>query len=234
MLRHSIVLGLIAYAGFMLEPAKATLVSADSFDTPLAYTAGEGAWNLDISQWGWTDFGPGAKGVWAPDNTLQDFAQVAPLETPADGNQLLFLGAPNATDFGEAYKRLDTTIELGKTYTLSVAIGNRIAEGLGNWWIVLGDWENPAILASLKRGDAGAVEPTAGHWASNTCQFTADGTYANRIGNHLWVGLFNQAGSTATVFYDNVRVTSVPEPVASLLMASGAIGLLAYAWRRPR
>jgi hypothetical protein len=77
MLRGTSLLGLTlatALSQCAAMPAHATIVARDGFENPVAYTAGEGdgAWNSNIGGWGWTDFKPGTKGVWAPGHTTTD------------------------------------------------------------------------------------------------------------------------------------------------------------------
>ena len=46
----------------------------------------------------------------------------------------------------------------------------------------------------------------------------------------IWLDM--SAGSNTGIFFDNVRLTSVPEPSTLALLASGLFGLVAYAWRK--
>ena len=50
------------------------------------------------------------------------------------------------------------------------------------------------------------------------------------VGNNLYVGVIIGTGTYA----DNVRldISEVPEPSTLVLLASGLVGLLAYAWRK--
>jgi hypothetical protein len=72
------------------------------------------------------------------------------------------------------------------------------------------------------------------------------GTYTATVNNRdlgtisLWEGFFRGGNLTNTVYIDEIRVGTtwadvapvVPEPSTIVLLASGLVGLLAYAWRK--
>jgi predicted MFS family arabinose efflux permease len=72
----------------------------------------------------------------------------------------------------------------------------------------------------------------------------SQGTYTANIGgvtisdvlnsSATSVGSFYLSTSVGGVAFDNLSVSTVPEPSAVLLMAMGLVGLLAYAWRKQK
>jgi hypothetical protein len=71
--------------------------------------------------------------------------------------------------------------------------------------------------------------------ASNNVIYDETRAYAGLLNlTHVLVGSTQSAAINNAFFFDNVTVNPVPEPSALALLTTGAIGLLAYAWRKRR
>lgn len=241
MFRQMSILGIALSAGLSLclaGAAEASLIVQESFENP---SLGDNGFTYDMntitSGTGWVRSGTGDVCLYSPGAafTAYNWTSAMPLPTPAAGNQVLCLQASNGSNattasWLEVYKDFTSVqIESGKKYTLTVAIGNRICEGMGDWSIAIGDAQGLTPLASTARGAGGLSDPADGSFKDYSCEFTADSTHA---GHDLFAGLFRQDGCVTSCYFDNVRVTVTPEPGTVVLLVTGIAGLLAYAWRR--
>jgi hypothetical protein len=141
----------------------------------------------------------------------------------------------NAGQYGIFSQVVDTTIQAGGTYTLNVAAGmvptggNLVAELIlytenDN---LLGYIDTP--LSSMTPGAFVECVPLV--FTPNEAQIASYG------GQKLKISLCGYStGGAGRIAFDNVRldVAGVPEPGTITLLASGLIGLMAYAWRKRR
>jgi hypothetical protein len=122
----------------------------------------------------------------------------------------------------------------GETYTISFTASGEGATGklLARFYDAATN--TPVASLTLTRDDLGTGDPV--NFKPYSFQYVVD---PSRIG-HAWELDFDSAddGANPAVWtgVDSVHVTvsSIPEPTALILLATGLIGLVAYAWRKRR
>lgn len=169
-----------------------------------------------LSNYGWTmlpGYGTAIPQVWHPYVTSTDFSSVNPLAAPATGNYVGFIQEP-----GGGCETPVGSILANTTYTITVAIGNRFAEGEGDWSIQL--WAGPGtsgttFLNQTFSAQSGVNHPVAGGWANNTVTFSSASNPAV-VGQNLFIRIDNYNGShPGTIFFNNIRVAGSLGPLAS-------------------
>lgn len=160
-----------------------------------------------------------------------------------------YVGQLNVDNYSSmyAYQNLSQEFVDGTTYTLVAAIGMRNDQVGSEWYAEAEDW-----TLSLNYADTGAEvahlsgtilndATHTGFLTDQTVQYVADATDAAHA---IQIRIFGSTvGKLAGVpsgygfgllSVDNVRLdgTAVPEPSMVVLLVTGLIGLLAYAWRK--
>jgi hypothetical protein len=170
---------------------------------------------------------------------------------PELGVQCMYLwtGDPSASNRPVLYQNLDANFEAGKDYTLTVAAAMaRGAAAPGQTLeISLGYWEEDPGTAQFGAAAAGPTLVAQRLIAYNelTDAFNDFSVSTGAISaDDLAVGqplvVFISQGNAPYVFsdqqyyVDNVRCSSVPEPSAFALLASGLLGLLICGWKKMR
>jgi hypothetical protein len=139
-----------------------------------------------------------------------------------DGHQFIELSGSGL------WQNTGILLQSGTTYLLTVAASSSSSLGGGTIFIALGAASNTTVLGTT----FGSQSWSIGHPYSDD---TVSAEYTAPVGQpepqYLTVHISVQAGWTAV---DNVRLssTSIPEPSSVLLLATGLIGLLCYAWRK--
>lgn len=167
-----------------------------------------------LSNYGWArlaGYGSAIPSAWRPASTVNDFAAVNPLASPAVGHYAAFINEP-----GGGTEMAVGSIQANTTYTVTVAIGNRFAEGEGDWSIQL--WAGTAggttFLNQKFAEQPGVSHPQAGRWADNVVTFNSAAS-PSAVGQNLFVRITNYAGpQSGTIFFDNVRVAGALGPIA--------------------
>jgi hypothetical protein len=192
-------------------PARADLVSNGSFEAPV--TTGS---FVETPPDGWT---LSAGQVVVVDQGWRDPGDI----TAANGSQWLALQG-RGSEGGAISQTLATTP--GATYTLSFAHAALSNGGELSHLTYTVD----GVANTLTVNSAGTAAVKLTPWQNVSYQFTASGTATvlSFAGDQPVDGLFY--GSAL----DHVSVNPVPEPGTITLVATGTIGLLAYAWRRRR
>ena len=188
-----------------------------------------GALSLTISDW--TDMTNGTH-----------YSQNA---TCADGYCRLLLATPSAPSTAvspnaQIEQVLSTNFAASTKYSLTVAIGGNIQNPAT-------DSDGGAYDIALYAGTTQLVAASGTNYVGSgptmsykdltiTYDPSAPGAPTGTVGDALQIqlkGKDNYSGQFWTV-YDNVRLTSeaVPEPRHTVLLATGLIGLLCYAWRK--
>lgn len=210
----------MAAVGLMLTAlaggAMAEFVNNGGFETPNIGAGDQVAPNPIGSGWTWT----GASGIVAgsPFDTPLNNCGSAPFE----GAQMAYLeGGTGVSAIEQTVSSLDT----GNQYVLSFH-----AKALHNYGLSV----NPFHVS------LGGVDVSFG---GSTLVTPGDADYSLYAS-----GVFTPTASTLTLrFYDTgnapgsqlslidaVSITTVPEPTTLAILATGLIGLLAYAWRKHR
>ena len=132
-----------------------------------------------------------------------------------------------------------TTFEVGKSYTLTMAFCER-GDYAGNE----GDGIQVALFGREAGGGAAvAAAITLDHSQLSNGVVLTDYTVTVPTvqSTDAWAGLplgiwldMYSGGANTGIFFDNVRLTSVPEPGTLALLAAGLMGLVAYAWRKQK
>jgi hypothetical protein len=207
-------------------------ISNHSFEDPVL-----GEEELSLTATGWTLFtaGDGSQGraIFNPTDTWFS-GSTGGTPAGADGtNVLTTYTAGDAGAIAGAHQTIaGTSLTAGQTYTMTVAIGDYKSLIPNRWHLAI----------STLSMDVGSYlvdySPTNGNelltndaFTDFSVQYTATGL-ESQIGQDLRITIWAQNHGTeggSHVVFDNVRLTSIPEPSAALL---GGLGLLALLRRR--
>jgi hypothetical protein len=182
----------------------------------------------------WTGFNVGSGGQYDIGLSGQNGSDYAsgPLAAPASGNSYLWINRfnGNGTQVAGIYQDVGSLLA-DTTYTLTVAIGQRIGTGPDGAW-------SPGIISLLNgTSNTGTVEATGGglpttpgSWQDYTASFTTGDTVSGDLTIELSV---LDAGSIQADF-SNVELTAqaVPEPGTYALLAAGLVLVPFLARRR--
>jgi hypothetical protein len=147
-----------------------------------------------------------------------------------DGDQTCWAdtGGPN----GIFQDLSGATYEVGKSYKLTVGIAALNDGATANISLFA---RNGATI--ITAGTTGAGAPSLSSTAMTDYVVTVPTVQSTDAwaGKNIAISLKTGVGGTCW-FFDNVRLesTATPEPGTLVLLASGLIGLLAYAWRKRR
>jgi hypothetical protein len=206
-------------------------ISNHSFEDPVL-----GEEELSNTPAGWTFFtaGSGSPGraIFNPTDTWFT-GSTGGTPAGADGTNVLTTYTPDTDQSAGVHQTIaGTPLTAGQTYTMTVAIGDYKSLIPNRWHLAI----------STSSMDVGSYlvdySPTNGNtlltndaFTDFSVQYTATGL-ESQIGQDLRITIWAQnhgtEGGTHVVF-DNVRLTSIPEPSAALL---GGLGLLALLRRR--
>jgi hypothetical protein len=171
--------------------------------------------------------------IWNPTSTSFLKDGNGNLPTPATGSQALLIGGDwTNTVAVYQYVPLPGGIQLGTTYTATVAFGSTLDQGSAGYAIALTD-ESADLLAYINPDSSGRIPTGTGLFYDKSASFTGDWVAANyptAMGQNLFLAIVGDGGAVL----DNVRLTAtdVPEPSTLVLLAAGVLSLLAYARRK--
>ncbi len=165
------------------------------------------------------------------------------LPSPAQGSQALFNASTMDNECSILGDSLQPaiTLQAHTTYTLTVAFG----QGLNNTSNALGYYTGfglivldagPSFAGTLVTTEfLGTDDPAPGTFKDFSVTFDSDTFLTGqkgspKAGDQLRIGFDLGTG----IYADNVRLDIAPEPSTLVLLASGLVGLLAYARRRRR
>lgn len=145
----------------------------------------------------------------------------------------------------EVRQSLTAQYEANTMYTLSMDVGQYSVGQYRGYAVALAS-DNGTYLAGVTNnktlfpGSAWTLgsTPAAGTWNTVTTTFTT-GDSGGVIGEDIMVRFGTAGGSSAPGFrgaFDNVILTAspIPEPSTMMLVLTGLIGLVCYAWRKRR
>lgn len=156
--------------------------------------------------------------AWRPSNSGTDFTSVAPLASPADGNQVAEID-----ESASAFERFYGVIQANTRYTATVAVGDRLNQPLGDWAIELwaGTTRGTSLLMRVSGDDIAAVTAANGAWADNSVSFDS-ATRSSAVGKALFVRFVNYNGiHPGPVYFDNLRLNV--DPPATLTATSSLV-----------
>jgi hypothetical protein len=228
----TLALGLVALSVCLLAAgnAVATTVLAENFDTGINNWDGDGlAWNST-----------GGQG----DNTgyLSGSRNGGPYLDPPDGAGALLIGdlpsklGGNVINFSYYLKNISGTCTSGGKFAFFG--GTDTTPGWDTQWIytpsdtsVPTDWRQYTVTADMTASAAPAG------WALGSTNDKGTHTWADSWKNVTCINFWSDPGAggqSCTNGIDTVVVTVIPEPASVVLLITGLLGLLAYAWRRRR
>jgi hypothetical protein len=212
---------LFVSASLTVAQAQNIPISNHSFENP---PLADGGSSLGITGWS----GGGVFGVINP--TAAQFTSQAP-----DGANVAFIQTDTSSNFfGSFDQTLNAVVTANTTYTLMVDVGRSFTEDFGSFQVTLGVNDQNRSSLVFATGPA----PAAGMFTTLVLTYFA-GEDNQFLGQQLTVGAtsFNSfAGGNATdvVYFDNFRLSAVPEPSSIALFGFGAAGAVACVFRRRR
>jgi hypothetical protein len=162
------------------------------------------------------------------------------IDMTGHGNQVayIFCGDPDAANRPYWYQNLTDSFEEGKDYTLSMSgamveaaanPGQTLIMQLGYWDGAENGSVGPTIVAE-RLIDSTEISSSWGEYS-----FSSGVISGAAVGKPIvvYIGQGNNPYVTGPQYYfDNVQLSSVPEPGTIGLLASGLLGLMANAWRK--
>jgi hypothetical protein len=175
-------------------------------------------------------------------NTLYGVGQA-----PTLGSQALFNSSTFDNDCAVLSDTAWTTISLqaNTTYTITIALGQGLfnraipADGYLGFGLIVAD-AGPGYSGSMittEVHNSGQDIPDVGTFYDYAASFNSNDYItgkkgAPKAGDKLRIGINLGSGSYCTDIRLDASPTVIPEPSTLVLLASGLVGLLAYAWRK--
>lgn len=193
---------------------------------------------------GWTkdfedtdDLGDDNQAWGATNPSLSHFGSLAPLPSPFDANQLAYNNLLPGDSTSLVTADPATVLNAGDMLMLEVAVGNRNASTFADIQFEVG--LSTASGMELGTFASTTLEPT-GETEVLTYLLDVDAEASAQIGQGAFVRLrginiqspvLEYQGTFGQAFFDNVKLSAVPEPNGIAILLPGFIGLL---WRRRR
>ena len=175
--------------------------------------------------WSWT-------GAWNPiaDHYNQDSQGNVQGGEGKNVGDLYLRDAAEAGTYVTVYTTLTDVLKVG-TYSLTVATGIEKTSSPANWAIRFG-----TISGMLAEKSGNGSSLSVGYLDDKSVSLTIANNNTH-LGESLVIELYAISNTPSTIQsaqFDNVRLTysSVPEPGTIVLLVTGLLGLLAYAWRK--
>ena len=216
---RSFLASLFVAASVVLAQAQNIPISNHSFENP---PLADGASTFGITGWS----GGGIIGTINPDSSL------FPGGAAPDGSNIAFIRTDETSNFfGSFDQTLSAVVTANTLYTLTVDVGRGLTGDFGNFQVTLSEAQERNSLA-FATGPA----PAPGEFVTLTLTYFAE-EGSPYLGRQLVVGAtsfnaFSGGDPNDTVYFDNFRLSAVPEPSSIVLMGFGALGLVACAVRR--
>ncbi|MBT3192705.1 MAG: hypothetical protein HN341_09145 [Verrucomicrobia bacterium] len=182
-------------------------VANPSFEDPVL---ADDATSTAVADWTWARF---ASVVKNPLDAQYTGATGGPLPSPAGGNQSI---AINNTAFSYVKQTTDAIIEAGVTYTLTVAVGDRLDATPHDSFLLRLGYGTDTYLTKIVDNQPDGSNLVDGAFKDFSVSFTAEAGQAY-IGQNLaiLIGAQNNHGRTALTDLDNVRLTDSKAPPAA-------------------
>lgn len=168
---------------------------------------------------GWFTFGNAVGGVFVNGDGFWNMSNTV-------GNNAAYATQIGENDGGAIYQTVSLDADVTYRLTVGVGMSNGAPKSDGKFAIVFFNTSFTTLLAET----AGSIS-TRGSFTDYSVDFTpsSSGNYQVGMRNRGYVPGTGANNNESTVFFDNVRLTVIPEPGAALL---GGLGLLALLRRR--
>lgn len=251
MKRYCFQIGLVLAVALLVggtAQAASVSITNPSFETPVLENAG-----VEPLAAGWTywtsDGGLNAGGAVTANPTGYDgedaditygFMGASGNGTPAgaDGPNV-FWEYVNPSQYSLLQQVLNTTVQAGGTYTFTAAVGMiPSGEDCGVQLILSTEGVPGSLTGLLGYATFTSAQMTSAEFVDLTYTFTPTAQQVADFGGQkvmIAVCAYPGTAGGGRIAFDNVRMETqgvVPEPGTLVLLASGLMGLLAYAWRK--
>lgn len=226
-----LVLAIFGTALSNVGSANSISITNASFENP---KLDDGAYTTPKDGDGWCSWtsGGGASYIINPDSSSYASASGSGTPTGANGANLLgIVTGLNVAAETVAWQDVGSTFEDGKTYRLDVAVGKRLV-GLApadTFSISI----RTAANTTLAQYNGTADDLTSGAFVDKSVSYTVSNSAVVGSGIRVMLGLGTGShGYQQAIDFDNVRLSTIPEPGTLALLTAGVIGLICYAWRK--
>jgi hypothetical protein len=155
------------------------------------------------------------------------------------GAQVAYMSCDTpATNRAYWYQELNANFEAGKDYTLSMSgamavgpanVGQTLEMRLGYWGETPNAMNGPEIVSQKLIGNTEITDSWSDYMISSGA------VSGDAVGKPIIVYISQgqvDPVSGPQYYFDNVQVSAVPEPCTFVLLTSGLLGLMAFAWRK--
>jgi hypothetical protein len=214
-----------------------------SFESPDASSAGY--WHNTnpvptLNDWGWAPATPAGVGnIWGA--VIYNSGAILPVVSGVVGSQYGYCdsdnsGGTNPRD-GTLAQELSATYEAGKSYTMTVgvAMAGNSSGSYGQTLDLELAWRSTTGYGILATTPITPSQISTSALTPFSVTVPVLGALDAAVGNHIELAFVNHAptGGVGSWAFDNVQlISATPEPGAMVIIVTGVLSLLAYAWRK--